>query len=308
MSPDARIQRYIHASQQVNLLDLRCDTPDVCLRVYYLKYLTYELSKKRHVNSKPHSHTFFELHLIERGENVYSVNDRLVPVSAGSFILLTPGVQHSFSANSPVFAKFAMCFDLDFPEPSVFGRYSVVLREHAYFTGKCDARVLCPLEYIFLHTEYGRIATASLVRWNILTMLLALFEQCVGTECPGPVAPPQEKLHNGAEFLSLCKAYIRANLSSKSLVADLARYLYMSERQLRRRLLSYEGKSTKQLIDELRCERIRELLLAQERIPDICLSVGLSDEHSLSRFFKRMEGQTPGEYRASMLQSNYPVK
>lgn len=46
----------------------------------------------------------------------------------------------------------------------------------------------------------------------------------------------------------------------------------------------------------------------QERISDICLTVGLSDEHSLNRFFKRVEGQTPGEYRSSILKSNYPVK
>ncbi len=308
MLMDSNVQKYMQSSQQVNLLDLQHDDADVHLKVYYLKYLTFDFTKKRRVNSKPHRHSFFELHLIMQGENVYSINDHIIPIGEGHFILVTPGVRHSFSSNTSEFAKFAMCFDLEFPDGSVFRRYQDLLREHSFFTGICDDRIVKPLEYIFLHMQYGGIADGKIVQWNILTILMVLLEQCMGKDFSVPEPVPQEKLQNGAEFLSICKSYIRANLSSKNLVSELARYLYLSERQLRRKILSYEGKSTRQLIDELRCERIRELLLAQERISDICLTVGLSDEHSLNRFFKRVEGQTPGEYRSSILKSNYPVK
>lgn len=308
MDQEQIIQKYLQSTQKINQLNIHCQTQDVMLKVYYLKYLTYDPNKSRPGNAKVHSHSFFELHLIMKGENVYNLNDQMVTLREGQFLLMTPWTRHALCNNIAKFNKIALCFDLEFPEGSALESYNHFLQDSTFFTGFCDERILEPIEYIFLHTECGEFGAEKVIEWNLLIMLMALIKQCSYLSLEEQNALRHRKVQREDEFLTLCKSFIQSNLNSPKPVADLAQHLYMSERQLRRKLFFYNVKKPHQLIDEVRCERIRNLLLAQERIPDICTMVGLSDEHSLNRFFKRMEGQTPAEYRSSILKSNYAVK
>lgn len=80
-------------------------------------------------------------------------------------------------------------------------------------------------------------------------------------------------------------------------MGDIARRIGMSESTLRRRLrvhdLSYGA-----IVDRLRCDRARDLLVNfQHSLTEIAFAVGFSEPSAFSRAFKRWQGETPSDYR-----------
>lgn len=77
----------------------------------------------------------------------------------------------------------------------------------------------------------------------------------------------------------------------------IARYLNVSERTLQRRLQE-ESHSYQQILDQLRLELVRQYLqnphLSNE---EIAYQLGFQELRSFHRFFKKMMGITPGQYK-----------
>lgn len=301
-------KEYLNASQKINMLDIRFEDSDFSIKVNYFRYITFNRRKQRQVNTKTHSHSFYEMHLIVRGENLYHFDNCNVTIGENHFVLIPPKVRHSFMNNSPEFSKFALCFDLSFPPGSAFKRYEAVLNGGNAIYGVCDERMMTPLNYMLSLSEQSRTAYRKIVEWNLTTVVISAIEQCMDTASVIAPEPSENVSESGDVFAELCRTQLRKHMASKNAIAELASSLFISERQLRRRTLAECGKTPKQLLDELRCQRVRELLLTQERLSDICFSVGLSDEHSLNRFFKRVEGISPGEFRSNVIKVNYPPK
>ncbi len=57
--------------------------------------------------------------------------------------------------------------------------------------------------------------------------------------------------------------------------------------------------------DEVKCSIARDLLSTNMSMSEISEAIGMSNEYSFNRFFKRVEGMTPGRYRDAIRSSNY---
>jgi len=85
-------------------------------------------------------------------------------------------------------------------------------------------------------------------------------------------------------------------------LSEVARELGMSGRTLQRRL-SEEGRSFQALVDESR-RRLALRLLRQEAhvtLTEVTFMTGFSDQSAFARAFKRWTGQTPGAFRAAVV-------
>ena len=81
---------------------------------------------------------------------------------------------------------------------------------------------------------------------------------------------------------------------------DLAERVHMSTRQLNRIIQKEFGYSLMTYVNKLRSARARDLLVnSDESISRIAAAVGFANEFSFGKFFKRMEGMTPGAFRRS---------
>lgn len=79
----------------------------------------------------------------------------------------------------------------------------------------------------------------------------------------------------------------------------VAKRLGKSDRTLRRDLKA-EGVTFRQLVDQVRCTRAKELLASpQASLAEVAYVLGFSEVSAMSRAFKRWAGMGPGEYRAS---------
>lgn len=99
------------------------------------------------------------------------------------------------------------------------------------------------------------------------------------------------------EFLITINQWIAANMHKDINSEDLASYLCMTPRTLRRKL-SIQSTSFRDIIKELRCEAAKKLIKeTQLTIEDIAYSVGFNDVSNFRSAFKKWTGKTPSTLR-----------
>jgi AraC-like DNA-binding protein len=85
-----------------------------------------------------------------------------------------------------------------------------------------------------------------------------------------------------------------------------AQLMGVSERTLARRL-SQHGLTYGKLVDEVRYDVARMLLMDPDvRIGDVAATVGFEQQSNFTRMFHRISGQSPREFRKSVVYSHYP--
>ncbi len=101
------------------------------------------------------------------------------------------------------------------------------------------------------------------------------------------------------EIVESLSSHLRCDIESTTKQSELASLINVSERTLRRRL-SRQDSSYREIRDEARYERARDLLLNSElSIAEIADAVGYSDARAFRRAFKRWAGCLPTEFRES---------
>ena len=90
--------------------------------------------------------------------------------------------------------------------------------------------------------------------------------------------------------------YVRADLSAKVTLSDLAQLCDLSEFHLQRSFRASLGLSPHEWIQRQRLEEAKRLIAAGEPLAQIASSCGFSSQSHLSRSFKAQMGLTPGAY------------
>ncbi|MBO4889037.1 MAG: helix-turn-helix domain-containing protein [Firmicutes bacterium] len=94
--------------------------------------------------------------------------------------------------------------------------------------------------------------------------------------------------------------YIQNHITEVITVDDLAEALYMSRSSLCARLRKDTGMSVVQMIQHIKTEEAKRLLLYSDRpISAISDYLGFSSQSHLTRVFEKITGQTPAAYRSS---------
>src|SRR5690606_12630060 len=95
--------------------------------------------------------------------------------------------------------------------------------------------------------------------------------------------------------------YIREHASEGINVEDVLEAVHISRSALERRMITRTGRSPKSEILHVRINRVKQLLY-ETNLPlsQISKMTGFIHPQYMSHVFKKMMGQTPGEYRRSL--------
>lgn len=97
------------------------------------------------------------------------------------------------------------------------------------------------------------------------------------------------------------RAHIEANLHDDLSLVRLAELVHFNPSYLSRMFKQACGVNLSEHIDECRVRKAKELLRQHElKIGEVGVKVGYDSPHSFIRFFKKMTGMTPQEYRGGM--------
>ncbi len=245
----------------------------------YFKQLSFDRDRGS-ITKKTHHHTGFELHIITQGYQVYGIGGTTYKLEKGNFLLIYPNIPHTVIDSSPKTQKYSITFNKKAYEP--FG----------CFFGSVSGRVSDNIAYILEEYAVKKEISSVLIENNILEILVAIFRMSGVKE----KSNTQKEEENA--IISLAKQYIKDNIDLSPSVADVARYCYLSTKQLTRIFKQFENASPGEYIIKKRIAKIEELLDDNTfSLSQISEFMHFSSEYYFNAFFKKYYGMPPGEYR-----------
>jgi len=105
----------------------------------------------------------------------------------------------------------------------------------------------------------------------------------------------------GNHLVKAALAYMKEHCTEQHLsLGDVADHVYVSQWHLSKLLNREMGVGFLELLNGMRIDAARELLLDPgRRIVDVAYETGFSDVAHFSKTFKKITGRTPGEYRST---------
>lgn len=227
-------------------------------------------------NSDHHTHgPSHELSLITRGQVETRIGDRVLVGSVGDALLYPSGKAHA---------------------PQSVGPLPLEIINLTWIGGEELARIDGPT---VRRDREGRL-------FYLFNWMLDLFPLRQSADCGVLNALAHAALYEFGRLANPAPSdlatrvirYIRANLRRPLSVDELASESGMSRYHFTRRLKSATGQTPRQLVQQLRIEAARNLILQTDmKLDAISAEIGLADGVQLSHLFRRLTGSPPGKLR-----------
>ena len=256
-----------------------------------VKYISYERDRS-YITKKRHYHTGIEIHIIEKGKQIYEVDGRRLELCRGELLAILPGVTHTVIETERETVKYAIFFNLsaDSPIGDVLGSAGAQLIKSDIRENVADSLSVIREERR-KKSPYGWLIASGRVTECILTVLRPVSSN----EYDGKGESEED------ERLIMAKQYISDNLHRSMSVREIASYCHIGEKQLTRIFNRHEGMGAAEYIRDKRCKEIERLLVDTEMsLSEISEAMGFSNEYYFNTFFKRLSGMSPGEYRKTV--------
>lgn len=253
----------------------------------YLKYIFVEKDLKS-ITMKVHHHTDFEVHIIEQGHQSYEIDGREYRINSGDFLIIPPHTKHQLTGSAPDTQKFSFTFSDNVKSPLL------PLREFAYaLSGTLPQQIMDNLRFIVAERKLNRVTSSQLIENRVLETIVLLFRAAGIKE-----QAADDATSSSDSRISIAKQYIADNVEQNFSVSDIAKYCYLSPKQLSRLFSQYEDVSLSDYIKTQRVEHVAALLLDDAlSLKDISERMHFNNEYYFNSFVKKNLGQPPGTYR-----------
>ncbi|MFC2950453.1 helix-turn-helix domain-containing protein [Marinicaulis aureus] len=246
----------------------------------------------------PHAHSgIMQLIYISEGGAEAKTEDRITPLRSGDLVFIPEGVIHSFDFQDGTIG-WVLSIDSPFLNTPHFrsvkdmflGRIFSVSKIVLNANRKQEAETLFDrLHNEFLGSNEGRRAMLESLTQALLILTMREIPRMKETD-----AEPA----NSAQVATAYRNLINNKFCDHWTVADYANALSISQSQLTRICRLHVGKSPAALIHaRVLLEAQRMLRYAEAPAAQIAFELGFQDPAYFSRFFKRLAGVTPRQYR-----------
>ena len=257
----------------------------------FLKRIAAERDKKN-VTRKRHYHTCVEVHIIEKGYQIYEVEGKRIRVEKGNLLMISPQTYHGMIEEARETEKYTFTFELknnSLMEQACTGISVCFLCAAPIALRECIAYIE---EEKRARKPYHNVLICNRILEFIIQILRLL-----------PSEAPEMPVESVGDMrLDLAKQYISDNICQAISVEELATYCHIGKKQLTRIFLCEEGCTAAEYVRRARCRHIEKLLADPSRtLSGISEEMHFCNEYYFNAFFKRYAGMTPGAYRRSVL-------
>lgn len=275
-------------SRRLSETDMNLDIFPVPLKTYwcrvaYGKFETY--------NAREHWHSFFELHLCLTGSSRFLVDEKEYVLAAGEYLLLPPYRKHRICEQGEDFSKFVWGFAVKeekIAEELKNGYDGISL-------SAAPERMISAVEILLENMNEEEFEFYPVLKGQLYYIFVQLVRAATQLKTEGSFAKSPS-----AEMDSIRK-FISNNLSNDLRPEEIAAQFYRTVGQIDRLCRTECHCSVSQLKRQLQAEKMRDLLGKTDlSLKEIAEQTGFSDQYAMSKFFRKMEGESPGRYRRSM--------
>ena len=256
-----------------------------------------ELLRARHLTQAfpKHTHEGYAVGVIEGGALGFFYRGENVVAAPGHINLCVPGEVHTGRpATSEGWSYRMFYFDAQFlqqvatdltgrPRELPFFQLGVIV----------DARLAQRL-----HRVHQRLENPHTPLLEQQTLLLDVLTHLIRRHADTP--PATRELGREPEAVRLVKSYLETCYAEAAPLEQLASLAGLSRYHLVRVFHEAVGVPPHAYQRQIRVAHAKELLASGRPIAEVALATGFTDQSHLNRWFKRLWGFTPGEYRNSV--------
>jgi AraC-like DNA-binding protein len=256
-----------------------------------------ELLRAKHLTQSfpRHSHERYAIGVIEQGALGFFYRGENVVAWKGNINLSIPGEVHTGqSAIDDGWAYRMFYFDAGILQ-NVASEVADRPRRIPFFQSGVIADGPLAQQLRQLHIRLEEPAIPLLEQESVLLELLARLVTRHADDLP-----PMHRAGQEARAVTQLRSYIESHYAEDISLDDLSQITHLSRYHLIRVFRKAVGIPPHAYLRQVRIMRAKELLANGQRIADIAVQTGFTDQSHLTRWFKRLWGFTPGQYRNSV--------
>nr|WP_315034722.1 helix-turn-helix transcriptional regulator [uncultured Chryseobacterium sp.] len=253
------------------------------------------------LDSTLHQLSFYEILFIEKGTGFFTLDENKIVISPGAIIFTSPGQVRCWEIEEEV-KGYTLFFEKDFLH--LFFSDELFLYRFQYFhqyscpTGmqlseipfvKCQG-LLCEIEKEFRQLQND---SSHLIR-SLLYQLLVILNRYYAD-----MYNVQRDTYIHSDFYRFRSLLEKKFLNNHSVEA-YTKMLNVSSGFLNKICRQFSGLSAQQMIHYKLISEIKKQLYQNKSAKEISYEFGFSDPSNFNRFFKKLTGSTPQQYRKKM--------
>ena len=254
-----------------------------------------------------HSHDFWELSYVYEGQGTHFMGVSSLPIGEKEFAFISPYAEHCIVSppkKNEALVRVCNVLVKKTYMDKIIDKYKGIDEFVDYDLTKMlckefciqlsdDSRIVHNQIMAITH-EYNHYSEGSdRIIENCMINLLIYISRLYKIQ-----TAKQKTTDNKNEDLDELIKYIRSNYGRNLSLELLAEHAHMSREYLSRKFKSYTGTNISDFIAEIRIERAKQLLRSSTHsIMDISSYCGYTSLGNFQKFFKKLTGCNPSEYR-----------
>lgn len=261
---------------------------------------------------EPNRHEYFEMVYIKKGNAVFEIAGQPVSIGPNDIIIIKPRQYHKFMVKSEAGCEFIVLnfkfenkLKEEFSEVSLHDFLNFVSNKESgpFITLKVSQKneIITLLNRILRERQSDEIGSEFLNHLLVLE-LFVLISRALKMEWESSIQDKSPKLK---ELIQISVKYIHNNFERDISLGDVAKFVFLSPSYFTRAFKEEMGISPISYLLKVRVKRAEELLAdTDQKISDIALSVGFSNQQRFNEIFKKYSGMTPLQYRKTQVKKH----
>lgn len=296
---------WTRASNKLSALAL-----NINMELYRFEVLWYRVMEmKGEWGIDRHTHSTYEVHIVANGSCKVVLDKGEFIAETGTFYMTSPGVYHEqIHVEQKPFIEYSLNIDIHSISSNDNGNHYNTEGElifQIFQNAICksysldNTMILEKFEASLKEADKEAMGYYNIIQGETKVLIVEMARVMKADIQLVEVTIPK-KLKPDSERICLIDQYITDNLANKIRVSNIARHMYLSEKQINRIVRSHTGSSVKDLIMRKKLEEAKKLLQnTQLNQKEIASRLGFTSEYYFNQFFKREEGDTPGSFRVN---------
>lgn len=263
-----------------------------------------------------HKHDFIEIVYFKSGQGIHVVDGHSYNIASGSVCILNTDTEHYYHIKEKINDKEIEVNNIIFYPSLIDEKYSSTNFIDEIYSdimgkpiGEHKTHISVPLDpnkdmqHLFLLIQNEFLLKEEAYLSNIRLCLTALITKILRFAKNNKQKSSHILLKN-IKTLEQILDMLDSNYNKPLTVEDISQKYYFSKTYMNTIFKEYTGMSLKKYIQQLRCEKAKELLKnTDDTVSQICDAVGYMDIKQFFIIFKRVVGITPKEYRIKSRQN-----